>query len=111
MVFPDAVRTHAFPGPFAPLLPFQAFISGGGESDIYVVMCRTGGPGPKGISCVVVEKGTPGLSFGKKEKKVSGCRTGNNSGYETATCQPNSCAISENRFAYLLTYLRSSCFY
>lgn len=33
-------------------------------------MCRTGGPGPKGISCIVVEKGTPGLSFGKKEKKV-----------------------------------------
>ncbi|XP_063491767.1 isobutyryl-CoA dehydrogenase, mitochondrial isoform X7 [Symphalangus syndactylus] len=48
----------------------KAFISGAGESDIYVVMCRTGGPGPKGISCVVVEKGTPGLSFGKKEKKV-----------------------------------------
>ncbi|KAK2504377.1 hypothetical protein MC885_010393 [Smutsia gigantea] len=50
----------------------KAFISGGGESDIYVVMCRTGGPGPKGISCILVEKGTPGLSFGKKEKKVSG---------------------------------------
>lgn len=48
----------------------KAFISGGGEADIYVVMCRTGGPGHKGISCVVVEKGTPGLSFGKKEKKV-----------------------------------------
>uniref|UniRef100_A0A8C8XN99 Isobutyryl-CoA dehydrogenase, mitochondrial n=1 Tax=Panthera leo TaxID=9689 RepID=A0A8C8XN99_PANLE len=48
----------------------KAFISGGGESDVYVVMCRTGGPGPKGISCIVVEKGTPGLSFGKKEKKV-----------------------------------------
>ncbi|XP_021098439.1 isobutyryl-CoA dehydrogenase, mitochondrial isoform X2 [Heterocephalus glaber] len=48
----------------------KAFISGGGESDIYVVMCRTGGPGPKGISCIVVEKGSPGLSFGKKEKKV-----------------------------------------
>eukprot|EP00073_Rattus_norvegicus_P055953 XP_346004.4 PREDICTED: isobutyryl-CoA dehydrogenase, mitochondrial isoform X1 [Rattus norvegicus] len=47
----------------------KAFISGGGESDIYVVMCRTGGSGPKGISCIVVEKGTPGLSFGKKEKK------------------------------------------
>uniref|UniRef100_A0A8D1P4S5 short-chain 2-methylacyl-CoA dehydrogenase n=1 Tax=Sus scrofa TaxID=9823 RepID=A0A8D1P4S5_PIG len=47
----------------------KAFISGGGEADIYVVMCRTGGPGHKGISCVVVEKGTPGLSFGKKEKK------------------------------------------
>eukprot|EP00069_Balaena_mysticetus_P019933 bmy_12584T0 len=49
----------------------KAFISGGGEADIYVVMCRTGGPGPKGISCIVVEKGTPGLSFGKKERKVS----------------------------------------
>nr|XP_058926622.1 isobutyryl-CoA dehydrogenase, mitochondrial isoform X1 [Kogia breviceps] len=48
----------------------KAFISGGGEADIYVVMCRTGGPGPKGISCIVVEKGTPGLSFGKKERKV-----------------------------------------
>jgi len=48
----------------------KAFISGGGDSDVYVVMCRTGGPGPKGISCIVVEKGTPGLSFGKKENKV-----------------------------------------
>ncbi|KAJ3217063.1 Isobutyryl-CoA dehydrogenase, mitochondrial [Clydaea vesicula] len=48
----------------------KAFISGGGESDVYVVMCRTGGPGPKGISCLLVEKGTPGLSFGKKEVKV-----------------------------------------
>lgn len=48
----------------------KAFISGAGEADIYVVMCRTGGPGPKGISCILVEKGTPGLSFGKKEKKV-----------------------------------------
>lgn len=50
--------------------PCQAFISGGGDTDVYVVMCRTGGKGPKGISCLVVEKGTPGLSFGKKEKKV-----------------------------------------
>ena len=33
-------------------------------------MVRTGGPGPKGISCIVVEKGTPGLSFGKQEKKL-----------------------------------------
>ncbi|RXN07973.1 isobutyryl- mitochondrial [Labeo rohita] len=47
----------------------KAFISGGGDTDVYVVMCRTGGKGPKGISCLVVEKGTPGLSFGKKEKK------------------------------------------
>lgn len=49
----------------------QAFISGGGDTDVYVVMCRTGGKGAKGISCLVVEKGTPGLSFGKKEKKVA----------------------------------------
>ncbi|WP_158047292.1 isobutyryl-CoA dehydrogenase [Skermanella pratensis] len=48
----------------------KAFISGGGVSDVYVAMVRTGEPGPKGISCVVVEKGTPGLSFGKKEKKL-----------------------------------------
>uniref|UniRef100_A0A6J0TL18 Isobutyryl-CoA dehydrogenase, mitochondrial n=1 Tax=Pogona vitticeps TaxID=103695 RepID=A0A6J0TL18_9SAUR len=48
----------------------KAFISGGGDADVYVVMVRTGGPGPKGISCLVLEKGTPGLSFGKKEKKV-----------------------------------------
>lgn len=52
------------------LLLCQAFISGGGDTDIYVVMCRTGGAGPKGISCLVLEKGTPGLSFGKKERKV-----------------------------------------
>lgn len=51
-------------------MTFQAFISGGGETDVYVVMCRTGGKGAKGISCLVVEKGTPGLNFGKKEKKV-----------------------------------------
>lgn len=48
----------------------KAFISGGGDADVYLVMCRTGSEGPKGISCVLVEKGTPGLSFGKKEKKV-----------------------------------------
>ncbi|MFM2041521.1 MAG: hypothetical protein RLY86_97 [Pseudomonadota bacterium] len=48
----------------------KAFISGAGATDLYVVMCRTGGPGPKGISAIVVEKGTPGLSFGKKEKKM-----------------------------------------
>jgi alkylation response protein AidB-like acyl-CoA dehydrogenase len=48
----------------------KAFISGGGVSDIYVCMVRTGGGGPKGISCVVVEKNTPGLSFGAQEKKL-----------------------------------------
>jgi alkylation response protein AidB-like acyl-CoA dehydrogenase len=48
----------------------KAFISGGGVSDVYVVMARTGEPGPRGISCIVVEKGTPGLSFGAQEKKL-----------------------------------------
>jgi alkylation response protein AidB-like acyl-CoA dehydrogenase len=48
----------------------KAFISGAGFSDLYVVMVRTGGPGPKGISTLIVEKDTPGLSFGKLEKKM-----------------------------------------
>jgi alkylation response protein AidB-like acyl-CoA dehydrogenase len=48
----------------------KAFISGGGVSDVYVVMARTGEGGPRGISCIVVEKGTPGLSFGAQEKKL-----------------------------------------
>jgi alkylation response protein AidB-like acyl-CoA dehydrogenase len=48
----------------------KAFISGGGYSDAYVVMCRTGDDGPKGISTVIVEGGAPGLSFGAREKKM-----------------------------------------
>ena len=48
----------------------KAFISGAGTSDIYVVMVRTGGPGPKGVSAMVVENGTAGLSFGAQEKKM-----------------------------------------
>ena len=48
----------------------KAFISGAGTSDLYVCMVRTGGTGPKGISCLVVENGTPGLGFGAPEKKL-----------------------------------------
>ena len=48
----------------------KAFISGGSISDLYVTMVRTGGAGAKGICCFVVEKGTRGLSFGKKERKL-----------------------------------------
>jgi hypothetical protein len=62
----------------------KAFISGGGVSDIYVVMARTGEAGPRGISCIVVEKGTPGLSFGAQEKKL---------GWKT---QPTAMVIFEN---------------
>jgi alkylation response protein AidB-like acyl-CoA dehydrogenase len=48
----------------------KAFISGGGTSDVYLVMARTGEGGPRGISCFLVENGTPGLSFGAQEKKL-----------------------------------------
>lgn len=48
----------------------KQFISGAGVSDVYVVMVRTGEAGPSGISTIVVEKGTPGLSFGANEKKM-----------------------------------------
>lgn len=48
----------------------KQFISGAGVSDLYVVMVRTGEAGPSGISTIVVEKGTPGLSFGANEKKM-----------------------------------------
>jgi hypothetical protein len=48
----------------------KAFISGAGVSDVYVCMVRTGEDGPKGVSCIVVEKGTKGLSFGKNERKM-----------------------------------------
>ncbi len=61
-----AVRTNAG----YALTGTKAFISGGGYSDAYVVMCRTGDDGPKGISAMVVEDGTPGLSFGGLEDKM-----------------------------------------
>ncbi|WP_170425231.1 acyl-CoA dehydrogenase family protein [Ruegeria arenilitoris] len=48
----------------------KAFISGGGYSDAYVCMVRTGQDGPKGISTVYVEDGAPGLSFGALEQKM-----------------------------------------
>ena len=62
----------------------KAFISGGGSSDVYVCMVRTGEPGPKGISCIAVEKDSPGLSFGKQEHKL---------GWKS---QPTSAVIFEN---------------
>ncbi|MFN3823807.1 MAG: acyl-CoA dehydrogenase family protein [Pseudorhodobacter sp.] len=48
----------------------KAFISGGGYSDAYIVMARTGGEGPKGISALIVEDGAAGLSFGGLEDKM-----------------------------------------
>ena len=48
----------------------KQFISGGGTSAVYIVMARTGAPGSRGISAIVVPEGTPGLSFGPNEKKM-----------------------------------------
>ncbi|RED18217.1 acyl-CoA dehydrogenase family protein [Pontivivens insulae] len=48
----------------------KAFISGGDFSDWYIVMCRTGEAGPKGISTLLVPKDAPGLSFGGQERKM-----------------------------------------
>ena len=48
----------------------KQFISGAGVNDIYVTMVRTGGPGAKGISCLVIDKDMPGVSFGAKERKL-----------------------------------------
>ncbi|WP_431608583.1 acyl-CoA dehydrogenase family protein [Chryseobacterium sp. 'Rf worker isolate 10'] len=48
----------------------KAFISGAGESDILIVMARTGDSGPKGISAFVVPANSKGISFGEKEKKL-----------------------------------------
>src|ERR1044071_9451243 len=48
----------------------KAFISGGGENDIYVTMVRTGEDGPKGITCLVIDKDMKGVSFGAQEKKL-----------------------------------------
>tara|TARA_B100000787_G_scaffold155364_1_gene130768 strand:+ start:242 stop:1384 length:1143 start_codon:yes stop_codon:yes gene_type:complete len=48
----------------------KSFISGGPTSDLFLVMCRTGGEGAEGVSCLLVEKGSKGLSFGKQEKKM-----------------------------------------
>ncbi|MBR2575586.1 MAG: acyl-CoA dehydrogenase family protein [Loktanella sp.] len=48
----------------------KAFISGGGYSDAYIVMARTGEAGPKGISAILVDSDAPGLSFGGLEDKM-----------------------------------------
>ena len=66
-----ALRTKAVrDGDHYVLDGVKQFISGAGESDVYVVMARTGGDGPRGISAFIVEKETPGLSFGANEEKM-----------------------------------------
>jgi len=48
----------------------KQFISGAGSNEVYVAMVRTGEDGPKGITCMVIEKDMPGVSFGANEKKL-----------------------------------------
>jgi alkylation response protein AidB-like acyl-CoA dehydrogenase len=67
----------------------KAFISGGGYSDCYLVMARTGGEGAKGISTLVVEAGTPGLSFGAPEHKMGW------KAQPTAQVQFDDCIVSD----------------
>lgn len=66
-----ALRTQAVPdGTGWRLTGTKAFISGAGYADLYVVMARAGGAGPRGISAFLVDAGTEGLSFGKPEDKM-----------------------------------------
>jgi len=62
----------------------KAFISGAGDTDVYLIMVRTGGSGSRGISCLLVERGMKGLSFGKQEKKMGW------------NCQPTRAVIMED---------------
>jgi len=69
----------------------KAFISGGGYSDAYLAMVRTGEDGPKGVSALIIEDGAAGLSFGAPEDKM-GWRN-----QPTAQVQFDDCAVpSEN---------------
>ncbi|MCF6443634.1 acyl-CoA dehydrogenase family protein [Nereida sp. MMG025] len=69
----------------------KAFISGGGYSDAYIVMCRTGEDGPKGVSAVIVDDGAAGLSFGGLEEKM-GWRS-----QPTRQVQLDNCNISSDQ--------------
>ncbi len=66
-----ALRTRAVcDGDYYVLNGQKQFISGAGSNDLYVVMARTGSEGASGISTLVVERDTPGLSFGANERKM-----------------------------------------
>lgn len=82
----------------------KAFISGGGVSDLYLTMARTGEEGPKGISSVLVENGTKGLSFGANEKKM-GWHTQPTSEVQFDDCkipQTNLLGIEGKGFSYAM---------
>jgi alkylation response protein AidB-like acyl-CoA dehydrogenase len=67
----SALRTRAVrEGDHYVVSGSKAFISGAGQNELYLVMVRTGEEGPKGISCLLIEKDMPGVSFGAQEKKL-----------------------------------------
>lgn len=73
----------------------KAFISGGSYSDLYVVMCRTGAEGPKGISALLIEAGSEGLGFGAKEHKM-GWRAQPTTEVQLDNCRvPSDCLLGE----------------
>lgn len=77
-----ALKTKAVKdGDFYVVSGSKAFISGGGENEVYVTMVRTGEDGPKGISCLMIDKDMEGVSFGAQEKKLGW--------HSQPTCQVN----------------------
>ncbi|MBV1887102.1 MAG: isobutyryl-CoA dehydrogenase [Parvibaculaceae bacterium] len=67
----SALRTKAVrDGDHYVLNGSKAFISGAGTSDVYVCLVRTGDDSSRGISCLIIEKDTPGVSFGAPERKM-----------------------------------------
>lgn len=66
-----ALRTKAVrEGDYYRVTGSKQFISGGGANELYVTMVRTGEDGPKGISCLVIERDMKGVSFGANERKL-----------------------------------------
>ncbi|WP_180899919.1 acyl-CoA dehydrogenase family protein [Martelella soudanensis] len=73
----------------------KSFISGGSYSDLYVVMCRTGAEGPKGISAHLIENGSDGLGFGALEHKM-GWRAQPTTEVQLDDCfVPDNCLLGE----------------
>ena len=65
-----AVRAKDSGGDHYVVTGTKQFISGAGENELYLVMVRTGEEGPRGISCLAIERDMPGVSFGANEKKL-----------------------------------------
>ena len=85
----------------------KAFISGGSYSNAYIVMCRTGESTPKGISAIIVEDGSPGISYGALEEKM-GWRAQPTTGVEFDKCIvpfENLLGIEGNGFSYAMAGL------